>query len=121
VRVQPKACEAQKLCVIVRVSVYRLSVKSKQPCRAASKQDAVLLTHHFGAPEQIFRVCTALLEHQFQCELEVSRIAGSSRLSKRGIVDRVVSDLEVCVVQNIEGLRAKLQLQRLGKPKILEN
>ena len=89
------------------------------PCGIS--QDAVLLTSHFGAPEQIFRVCTALLEHQFQCELEVSRIAGSSRLSKRGIVDRVVSDLEVCVVQNIEGLRAKLQLQRLGKLKILEN
>jgi hypothetical protein len=60
------------------------------------------------------------LEHQFQCELQVSRVTRSSCLPKGGIVDCVVPDLEVGVVQNIEGFGAELKLPRLGKLEFLE-
>ena len=61
------------------------------------------------------------LKNQFHCELQISGIRCSTSLTECRIIDRIVSYLEVGVIEYIEGFGAELKPKWFEKPESFED
>jgi hypothetical protein len=59
-------------------------------------------------------------EGQFKPELQVSRRKGSTCLAERGTIYAVISQLEVRVIENVEGFHPELESESFRDMKVLE-